>query len=64
MPLAERLKTYRDDLIKRGGRRLLVDIEPEANAALAELLASKAHGRSIKDVVSAALVALRQSSRK
>lgn len=57
MSLKERLRGYRDDLERRGGRRLLVDIEPEANEALKRLQASGEHGKSLKEVVSSALVA-------
>ncbi len=56
MPLNERLKGYRADLERRGGRRLLVDIEPDANAALAQLVKSQRFGKTLKDAVSGALV--------
>lgn len=56
MPLNERLKGYRADLERRGGRRLLVDIEPDANAALAQLVKSQRFGKTLKDAVSGALI--------
>lgn len=57
MPLKDRLLGYRQDLEQRGGRRLLVDIEPDANAALQRLKASGKHGKTLKEVVSSALLA-------
>lgn len=56
MPLKDRLRGYREDLETRGGRRLLVDIEPDANAALQRLQASGQHGKTLKEVVSSALL--------
>lgn len=56
MPLKDRLRGYREDLEQRGGRRLLVDIEPDANAALQRLQASGQHGKTLKEVVSSALL--------
>ena len=56
MPLKDRLLGYRKDLEQRGGRRLLVDIEPDANAALQRLQASGQHGKTLKEVVSSAIL--------
>lgn len=56
MPLSERLKGYRQELERRGGRRLLVDIEPDANAALERLVKSQRFGKTLKDAVSGALM--------
>ncbi len=56
MPLKDRLLGYRKDLEQRGGRRLLVDIEPDANAALQRLQSSGQHGKTLKEVVSSALL--------
>lgn len=63
MPLSERLKGYRADLERRGGRRLLVDIEPDANAALAQLVKSQRFGKTLKDAVSGALLMAAEADR-
>lgn len=52
---AEILAAYRERLVKAEGRRLIVDIGPEAAAALADLTAD---GTTKKDAVSQALISL------
>lgn len=40
-PLPTRMRKYREDLIVAGGRRVIVDLSPEANAALSEVIAGE-----------------------
>lgn len=54
-PLAERLERYRTELVKSGGRRVLVDIGPEANQAL-EAIMERDGIQTIKEAVSTALI--------
>lgn len=53
-----RLRGYREDLVKRGGRRLNTDIEAEANQALTRIMI--AYNMNVKDAVTKALVMLAQ----
>lgn len=61
-PHNDRLKVYRADLITRGGRRLNIDLEGEANKALATVMTALAARQSggqpvkLKDAVSGALL--------
>ena len=55
-PLKTRLAVYRQELVTRGGRRLLADIEADANQALETIMKRETPALSQKDAVSAALV--------
>lgn len=59
VPHKIRLKGYRVELEKRGGRRLNADIEAKANAALAVIMAAltaRMPRAKIKDAITDALV--------
>lgn len=58
-PLSQRLARYRQDLEERGGRRVIVDLEPEAAQALAEVIDGEGleeRRDKIKAAISTALV--------
>lgn len=54
-PHRERLKTYRQNLVQAGGRRILADLAPDGAQALEAVMARD--GLSIKDAITAALLA-------
>jgi hypothetical protein len=59
------MKRYRDDLDERGGRRVIVDLEPPGAQALADLIArdgEPAKG-AVKRVITAALIKAAQEPR-
>ena len=53
-PLKVRIDRYRENLIREGGRRLVVDIGPEANTALQAVM--ERDGSTVKSAVSLALI--------
>lgn len=55
-PIKIRQAAYRDDLLARGGHRLIVHLEPPANDALRKIMAREVPPKSQKDAVSEALV--------
>ena len=55
IPHQTRLKKYREELARSGGRRVIVDIEAEPARALESVM--ERSGGTIKQVVSEALVA-------
>ena len=55
-PRPDRLKTYREGLVARGGHRLIADIEKPANDALRQIMERVSPVLSQKDAVSEALI--------
>lgn len=54
-PFRTRLKRYRSDLARRGGRRLSVELDPDANQAL-EVVQTFPEHTTIKSAIAAALI--------
>lgn len=55
-PHKDRLKKYRDELVESGGRRMSIDLTPEANQALTDVIAHEGVGTTARDVINRALI--------
>jgi hypothetical protein len=60
-PHNERMRIYRADLEASGGKRLTLNLSPEANAALEKIMRTR--GTTMKDSIADALIATAQGLR-